>query len=68
MNNDSPEEPGDRGGEHENPVLGWARAVVFGIRDTAEHMLEEGRRGAHEAREAGWERFDDKTRNRRKHH
>ena len=66
MNTELPEDLEDRAA-HENPVVGWARAVVFGIRDTAEHMLEEGRRGAREAREDGWQRFDDKTRNRRKH-
>ena len=66
MNTELPEDLEDRAG-HGNPVVGWARAVVFGIRDTAEHMLEEGRRGAREAREDGWQRFDDKTRNRRKH-
>jgi len=67
VNSDPPGALDDRSGEDENPVIGWARAVVFGIRDTAGHMLEEGRRGAREAREDGWERFDEKTRNRRKH-
>ncbi len=67
MNTEPPESLEDRSVEHENPVVGWARAVVFGVRDTAEHMLDEGRRGAREAREEGWQRFDDKTRNRRKH-
>ena len=50
----------------ENPLLGWARAVVLGIGDTAKDMLEEGRRGAREAMDEGWERFDDKTKRRRK--
>ncbi len=49
----------------ENPVLGWAKAIVLGIGDTAKDMLAEGRRGAREAREEGWERFDEKTKRRR---
>ena len=49
----------------ENPILGWAKAIVFGIGDTAKDMLAEGRRGAREAREEGWERFDAKTKRRR---
>lgn len=49
----------------ENPVLGWAKAIVFGIGDTAKDMLAEGRRGAREAQEEGWERFDQKTKHRR---
>jgi|GEM_PF-1275876 len=51
----------------ENPILGWAKAIVLGIGDTAKDMLNEGRRGAREAIEEGWERFDDKTKRRRKH-
>ena len=50
----------------ENPILGWAKAVVFGIGDTAKDMLEEGRRGAREGMEDGWDRFDAKTKRRRK--
>ena len=66
MTSKPPEALQDSKGEHENPVLGWARAVVFGVRDTATYMLDEGRRGAREAQEDGWQRFDDKTKNRRK--
>jgi hypothetical protein len=53
----------------ENPIVGWARAIVLGVRDTAEDMLDEGRRGAHDAYEEGWQRFDKKTkyRSNRKH-
>jgi hypothetical protein len=58
------EEPEERG---ENPVLGWAKAIVFGIGDTAKDMLNEGRRGARQAMEEGWDRFDDKTKRRRSH-
>lgn len=49
----------------ENPVFGWAKAIVFGIGDTAKDMLDEGRRGASEAMAEGWDRFDAKTKNRR---
>lgn len=49
----------------ENPVLGWAKAIVFGIGDTAKDMLDEGRRGARDAMNEGWERFDAKTKHRR---
>lgn len=49
----------------ENALIGWAKAIALGIRDTAEDMLEEGRRGAREAYSAGWDRFDDKTKHRR---
>jgi hypothetical protein len=54
---------------HENPIVGWARAIVLGVRDTAEDMLEEGRRGANDAYQDGWQRFDKKTkyRSNRKH-
>jgi hypothetical protein len=55
----------DAEGRGENPVLGWAKAIVLGIGDTAKDMLAEGRRGAREAREEGWERFDEKTKRRR---
>ena len=51
--------------ESENPSLGWAKAIVFGIGDTAKDILEEGRRGAREAMQDGWERFDQKTKHRR---
>lgn len=50
----------------ENPVLGWAKAIVLGIGDTAKDMLDEGRRGAREAMDHGWDRFDQKTKHRRK--
>ena len=51
---------------NENPIVEWARAIALGIRDTAEDMLEEGRKGAHEAYDEGWKRFDAKTKHRRK--
>ena len=50
----------------ENPVLDWARAVLGGIRDTARDVLDEGRRGAREAYDEYWERFEAKTRHRRR--
>ena len=49
----------------ENAIVGWAKAIAGGIRDTAKDMLDEGRRGADEAYEQGWRRFDTKTKNRR---
>ncbi|MGE3073543.1 MAG: hypothetical protein AB7N24_05570 [Dehalococcoidia bacterium] len=49
----------------ENPIVGWAKAIAFGIGDTAKGMLEEGRRGAREAMEESWDRFDQKTKHRR---
>lgn len=52
--------PGD------NPVLEWFFAIVDGISDTAREVLRRGRESAREAYDEGWERFDDKTKNRRK--
>ncbi|MFN0148663.1 MAG: hypothetical protein ACKVT1_19345 [Dehalococcoidia bacterium] len=51
--------------DEEHGVLGWARAIAFGLRDTAHDMLDEGRRGAAAAYDEGWQRFDKKTRGRR---
>ena len=59
-------EPMDDEPSEENPIIGWAKAIVFGIGDTAKDMLDEGRRGAREAMEHGWDRFDAKTKHRRK--
>ncbi len=50
----------------ENPVVAWAKAIAFGVRDTAQDVLAEGRKGAKQAYNEGWERFDEKTRYRRK--
>jgi hypothetical protein len=56
--------------EREIPVvswaLGWGKAIALGIRDTAQDMLDEGRRGARSAYEEGWTEFDAKTRYRRR--
>ena len=46
-------------------LVSWGRAIVLGIRDTADEMLDEGRKGAREAFDEGWEKFDTKTRYRR---
>ncbi len=54
--------PGER---EEHPLLAWARAILLGIADTARDMLEAGRRGAREAMDDGWRRFDEKTKHRR---
>ena len=50
----------------DNPIFGWAKAIVFGIGDTAKDVLNEGRRGARDAMDEGWDRFDSKTKHRRK--
>ena len=47
-------------------VIGWARAIVLGVRDTARDMLDEGRRGAHDAYDESWRDFDKKTKFRRR--
>ncbi|MGE5597109.1 MAG: hypothetical protein ACM3S1_13885 [Hyphomicrobiales bacterium] len=49
------------GGADPNAVIDWARAIALGIRDTAKDMLEEGRRGAREAYQEYWDRFDEKV-------
>ena len=59
----TPEPPGSR---PENPLIGWARAIALGLRDTADDMLEAGRKGANEAYNEYWDRFDEKTKHRRK--
>jgi hypothetical protein len=50
----------------EHPVVAWARALWEGLADTAREALDEGRRGAQEAYAEGWQRFDEKTRYRRR--
>jgi hypothetical protein len=44
----------------------WARAVALGLRDTGRDIADAARRGAREARDEYWDRFDDLTRRRRK--
>ena len=56
-------EPPER---EEHPLIAWARAIVLGIGDTARDMLEAGRQAAREALDEGWQRFDEKTRHRRR--
>ena len=46
-------------------AFGWGKAIALGIKDTAQDMLDEGRRGARRAYEEGWTDFDAKTRYRR---
>ena len=50
----------------DNPVVAWAKAIALGLRDTAKDVLDEGRKGAKQAYNEGWDRFDAKTRYRRK--
>ena len=49
----------------QDAIVGWARAVVMGVRDTAQDVLHEGRSGAREKRSQMWDRFDRKTKGRR---
>ncbi len=49
----------------ENAIVTWARAIVLGIQDTAKDVLAEGRKGANDAYDEYWQRFDRKTRRRR---
>ncbi|WBL37045.1 hypothetical protein O0235_05630 [Tepidiforma flava] len=56
-------EPPER---EEHPLIAWARAIVLGIGDTARDMLEAGRQAAREAMDEGWQRFDEKTKHRRR--
>jgi hypothetical protein len=49
----------------ENPIFGWARAIVLGIRDTANDIVDEGRRGARAKQSQMWDKFDAKTKHRR---
>ncbi|KAA0241090.1 MAG: hypothetical protein HUU14_07000 [Dehalococcoidia bacterium] len=58
----APRGPGEEPGF---AVLDWARAVALGIQDTLREMLDEGRRGAREAYDERWKRFDAKARKRR---
>jgi hypothetical protein len=58
--------PAAREAREEHGLFGWARAIAFGLRDTAQDMLDEGRKGAHDAYEEGWRRYDQKTKHRRK--
>lgn len=46
-------------------MVTWARAIVLGIQDTAKDVLAEGRKGANDAYDEYWRRFDRKTRRRR---
>jgi hypothetical protein len=50
----------------ENPIVGWAKAIFGGIRDTAQDVVDEGRRGARAKQSQMWDKFDSKTRHRRR--
>ncbi len=58
-------EPFEEEEPRDNLIIGWAKAIAGGIGDTAKGMLDEGRRGAREAMEESWDRFDQKTKHRR---
>lgn len=60
------EAPGRPGSDSDFAPLEWARALALGVRDTLQEMLDEGRRGAREAYDESWERFDAKVRKRRR--
>ena len=60
------EDLGPEAEQAENVIVGWAKAIALGVRDTARDMLDEGRRGAREAYDKGWSDFDGKTKYRRK--
>jgi hypothetical protein len=47
-------------------TVAWARAVGLGLRDTLRDVLDEGRKGAKEAQDQAWRRYDTKTKHRRK--
>lgn len=63
---DKPAESSSHDEPRENTIVEWAKAILGGVGDTARDMLDEGRRGAREAMDDGWDRFDAKTRHRRK--
>lgn len=61
-----PTPPAAPAAREDHPIIEWARAIVGGLSDTAREVLDEGRRGAAEAYDEGWRRFDGKTRFRRR--
>ncbi|MFN0095501.1 MAG: hypothetical protein ACKVVT_12100 [Dehalococcoidia bacterium] len=68
MNAPSPHEPRPQepaAEVEERGLIGWARAIAFGIGDTAKDVLDAGRRGAREAHDDAWDRFEAKTKHRR---
>ncbi len=53
----------------DNPTedaLDWLRAIALGIRETARDMLEAGRTEARNAYQEYWQRYDEKTKLRRR--
>lgn len=47
-------------------TLDWVTAFFAGLRDTASDMLQRGREGAAEAYDEAWDRYDAKTKHRRR--
>ncbi len=50
----------------QDSVVGWLKAVAFGVRDTWEDVVREGRAGAQKSSDARWARYEAKTHSRRK--
>jgi hypothetical protein len=50
----------------ENQLVEWAVAIRDGVRDTFRAMLMTGRSEARQAETEAWQRFDEKTRFRRR--
>ena len=63
--------PPEPDAEEESPetpleaISGWARAIRDALKETAREAIDAGRRGAHEAYDEYWRRFDRKTKMRR---
>lgn len=58
-------EDGERPSGKESPI-DLARAIWGALKDTGNDMVAEGRRGAMEANDRWWHRFDDLTKFRKK--
>lgn len=50
----------------ENAVLSWAKAIALGVKDTAEAMVEEGKKGARRASEEQWREYEAKVKHPRR--
>jgi len=59
-------ERAERPGDPTEEALDWLRAIALGIRETARDMLEAGRSEARKAYNEYWQRYDEKTKFRRR--